>query len=817
MIHIIGAGPAGISLAYYAFLSGIKEISLYESTNKIGGMARSWNHHDFILDTGPHIFHTNDNEIATDWLDIGRDLLVNGNFNSCNILENYPNKLFHYPVSLSTLKNNLGEKEYKNICDELDSIRNTDKSRIASNFNEFMEAKMGKTLTKMFFTQYPKKVWGIDTKDMLADWAPQRIELREEDKNFYTKPFVAVGLNGTGCFYDRIIEILSQGTSFNIYLNKKLTNVINEGGIIKKLIFNENEVIDINENDHVFSTIPATTLAKLLGLELSLKFRGVKSEYFFFENNRILPEGYNWVYCSDKAVSFNRITEPPTMTSGVSPKDHSFVCVETTFPGDENFPLCETKSEFIDWLKNQSKFNNKGYKEELYTENYERYVYPIQDKSFRSSLSKYNSLISKLNNLSVLGTGGEFHYSDMQIIFRKSKNLINSFLAKSYNNQNKAIPLITNLDQSPENKYIASKKNIKDKSFKKDNLSRLHMISKVPVPLIAEIGINHNGDINLAKEMMLAAKNSGAHFAKFQYYKKESRIQKNSLTEFLHETAEGNEMSLNDILERSRLNISKCIELIKYGKEIEIPVFFTVFDSDSANEINNLNQNIIKIASMDSNNLELHRQINSLDFKTIIISTGMTNISEILRSISVYDESKEILLMSCRSSYPASLDDIDLGEIKYLITNTNCTVGYSDHTEGCIASLLSVASGATFIERHFTINKSLSGPDNIMSIDQKETAELSKNLQIVSNSISRTQKIIHPCEQGTFSMQKKSFRFPEKKSKGDVIHTDDLISIAPPEGFSAFQSNLPRTFLKVLKDVQPGDPVKSDNVLIMHD
>ena len=172
--------------------------------------------------------------------------------------------------------------------------------------------------------------------------------------------------------------------------------------------------------------------------------------------------------------------------------------------------------------------------------------------------------------------------------------------------------------------------------------------------------------------------------------------------------------------------------------------------------------------------------------------------------------------MSCRSSYPASLEDIDLGELNYLKNNTNCMVGYSDHTEGSIASLLAVASGAKFIERHFTTNKFLPGPDNRMSIDSRETSDLSINLQLVSKSLKREQKIMHPCEQLTFSMQKKSMRFPENIKKGQMIHTDEMLWVAPPEGFSLFQARLPRTKLRITKNVLKGEPVTEENVQIIN-
>ena len=811
VLHIIGAGPAGISLAYYANLAGVKNINLYEKSNSLGGMARSWKHDDFILDTGPHIYHTDDKEIENDWLNIGNDLLVRGDYSSCNILSNFKNKLFHYPLSLETLKDNLDSVKVREIEDEINQLKSIDNSAAAENFHNFMKAKVGKILTKMFYTDYPQKVWGISTYEMLADWAPQRIELREKNNSFYQKPFVAVGLEGTGCFYERMIDILKKNENFKIFKNMELTGLSKNNEKIKKLFFNKKEAVNLNENDHVFSTIPATNLGKLFDLDLNLKFRGVRSQYLFFKNNRILPKNYNWVYCSDKNVGFNRITEPSTMSKGVTKNGYSFVCVETTFDTGNYQNISHGYEEFISWIKESNHFNSEGYLPELNTQNFEGYVYPIQDAEFKKGLSIYNSAISRIHNLNVIGTGGEFHYSDMQIIFRKSKNLISSFLNLRKSNSQLSIPLIKNIEQENQKKENVNGNN---KLLSSKKISSLHKTAKVYIPLIAEIGINHNGDIDLAKKMILSSKKSGAHFAKFQFYKKDVRLKKNSLTEFLHETADYSEMSLSDIFERSRLNLEDCCELINYGKKINMPVFFTVFDIKSAEEISSLGQKMVKVASMDCNNISLHKKLNELDFETIIISTGMTTFSEIVRTLSVYEE-KEILLMSCRSSYPARLSDIDLGEIKFLIDNTSKFVGYSDHTEGDHASLLAVAAGATFIERHFTINKNLGGPDNIMSINENEISKLSKNLQLVAESINKNHKIIHPSEQNTFNMQKKSLRFARSYNKDETIHTDDLISQAPPEGFSNFQATLPRTFLKVKINVQVGEPINENNIEII--
>ena len=207
----------------------------------------------------------------------------------------------------------------------------------------------------------------------------------------------------------------------------------------------------------------------------------------FFKNEKILPENYNWTYCSQEDVSFNGITEPSSMTKAVAPPGYSYICVETTFPSGKVEKIKNSYKEVINWLENQKDFNSNGYIPELNTENVEHFVYPIQDKNFRTSLAKYNSLTSKFSNLSVMGTSGEFHYSDMQIIFRKSKTFVEGYLSKlNDTNKKQTIPLIKN--------FI---KNTKFKNQSLEKITNLHQISNVEIPLIAEIGINHNGDILL--------------------------------------------------------------------------------------------------------------------------------------------------------------------------------------------------------------------------------------------------------------------------------------------------------------------------------
>ena len=337
----------------------------------------------------------------------------------------------------------------------------------------------------------------------------------------------------------------------------------------------------------------------------------------------------------------------------------------------------------------------------------------------------------------------------------------------------------------------------------------MHRVSGKKVPLIAEIGINHNGDIELAREMISSAKSSGADFAKFQYYSQGSRLELNAHTKYVHETADDSELSLIEIFDRAALSLEDCKILIEHGKNARIPVFFTAFDIPSAQELKKIGQTIVKTASMDLNNLRLHNEIAKLGFDTVIISTGMSDIREITRTLEVYSDAQELLIMSCRSAYPTSFEDVDLGEISYLGQITNKPIGFSDHTQDLYASVASVVAGATFIERHFTINQSYVGPDNPISLLSSDLVKLCPMLEAASKSIHTRRKIIHPVEQQTFSAQKKSLRFPANLTRGSVIHTNDLVAIAPPEGFSDFHIELKTGKYRLLEDVLTNEPITS--------
>ena len=418
-----------------------------------------------------------------------------------------------------------------------------------------------------------EKLWGMKTSAMLAEWAPQRLAVRDNIEPFYTKDFVAVATNGSGSIFERLIERLTKDGRFELRLNSKVIDLEIRQNKISKIYIENAIQQEVEEDDLVVSTIPATILARILGKPINLSFRGVRSIYMFFKNRRILPGNYNWVYVTDPELPFNRITEPTSMSKDLAPEGHSYICVETTYASPQKIPTSESDFEIIrSWMDTTGVFNTEGYIKEFNTCNFEDFVYPIQDQTYRNELSNYNSDIAAIKNLHVLGTGGEFHYSDIQIIFRKSKELADSLLGRKNGTKTRSlIPQICNLEMQDNQPGAKTPKT--NNPFAKEIKTTLHNLTGAAIPIIAEIGINHNGDIELAKEMISAAKEAGAHLAKFQFYSNQSRVESNSHTEFMPETADGSELSLIEIFERSSLSNDNC-RIINHGKEIGFPVFY---------------------------------------------------------------------------------------------------------------------------------------------------------------------------------------------------------------------------------------------------
>ena len=243
--------------------------------------------------------------------------------------------------------------------------------------------------------------------------------------------------------------------------------------------------------------------------------------------------------------------------------------------------------------------------------------------------------------------------------------------------------------------------------------------------IIAEIGLNHNGDIKIAKKLIDEAKKCGCDAVKFQSYKKEHRISKNFKSDKYFETVIGTEETISEMFNRLHLNHSQQKELFNYAKSKKILFFSSPFDTDNADFLENLGVKLYKIASMDLNNLPLIEHVAKKKLP-IILSTGMSRLHEIDEAVETIKNSgnENLSILHCNSAYPSSHDEINLNFMKKLKNLYNIPIGYSDHSSSLLSSIVAISNGAQIIERHFTLNKNMEGPDHILSSDPEEMKKL---------------------------------------------------------------------------------------------
>jgi len=231
-----------------------------------------------------------------------------------------------------------------------------------------------------------------------------------------------------------------------------------------------------------------------------------------------------------------------------------------------------------------------------------------------------------------------------------------------------------------------------------------------PTFIIAEAGINHGGDLEIAKKLIEAAAKSGADAVKFQTYITEKRVKKES--------------PIFNLLKECELNEKDHEELFSFAEKKNIIFFSTPFDEESVELLVNLGVPLLKIASFDIVNQKLLRKVATQNIP-IIISRGMADNNEINRALNIFNQyNATYALLHCVSAYPLGDDDANLNIIKTLKKEYDCPIGYSDHTLGIKVPVLSVAVGATLIEKHFTLDKNLDGPDHKLSANPDEFNEM---------------------------------------------------------------------------------------------
>ena len=313
----------------------------------------------------------------------------------------------------------------------------------------------------------------------------------------------------------------------------------------------------------------------------------------------------------------------------------------------------------------------------------------------------------------------------------------------------------------------------------------MHINNKVLI--IAEAGINHNGSLTRAIKMIKVAKKIGADVIKFQTAVPELMITKNAKKANYQKTGKLDKETQVQMIKKFHLPLSAYKILKNACKKNDITFLSSPFDILSAKHLINLKINKIKIPSGEITNFPLIKFLAKQKVE-VILSTGMSNIKEIKNAIRILKKfgckNKDISILHCNSSYPTPYKDVNLNTIQTLKKKFSLKVGYSDHTNGIEVAIAAVCKGAKIIEKHFTLNKNLKGPDHKVSLDPKEFELMVKSIRNVESSFGSKNKIVTKSEKPNIQIVRKSIVAKIFIKKGTKFNEENIATKRPGNGIS---------------------------------
>ena len=305
--------------------------------------------------------------------------------------------------------------------------------------------------------------------------------------------------------------------------------------------------------------------------------------------------------------------------------------------------------------------------------------------------------------------------------------------------------------------------------------------------IIAEAGVNHNGSMNIAKKLIDAASKAGADAVKFQTFKTEKLVSVHAKKADYQKKNEVSPESQFDMLKKLELSYSDHIRLITYCKKIGIEFLSTPFDIDSIKLLNELGLKNFKIPSGEITNLPYLRAIGKLS-KKVIMSTGMADIREIKDALEVLIESgtskDNITILHANTEYPTPFEDVNLRAMQTIAKELNVKVGYSDHTLGIEVSIAAVAMGASVIEKHFTLDKSMEGPDHKASLEPDELKKMVQAIRNIEKALGDGIKQPSKSESKNIAVARKSIVAAKDISVDEYFSEDNITTKRPGTGVS---------------------------------
>lgn len=308
--------------------------------------------------------------------------------------------------------------------------------------------------------------------------------------------------------------------------------------------------------------------------------------------------------------------------------------------------------------------------------------------------------------------------------------------------------------------------------------------------IIAEAGVNHNGSIELAKKMVDAAKESCVDAVKFQTFKAERVVSKKAEKAQYQKDTTNESESQFEMLRKLELDVEAHKELIAYCEKKSIMFLSTPFDHDSIDMLYDLGLEIFKIPSGEITNLPYLRHIGSLG-KKVVLSTGMSNLKEVGDALNILinaGTSKDnITVLHANTMYPTPMEDVNLNAMLRIQKEFGVSIGYSDHTLGIEVDIAAVAMGASVIEKHFTLNKQMDGPDHKASLEPNELKSMVLAIRNIEKALGSFEKKPSPSESINIDIARKSIVSKKDIKKGEALSEENITTKRPGNGISPME------------------------------
>jgi len=309
------------------------------------------------------------------------------------------------------------------------------------------------------------------------------------------------------------------------------------------------------------------------------------------------------------------------------------------------------------------------------------------------------------------------------------------------------------------------------------------------VRIIAEAGVNHNGNIQTAQKLIEVAAEAGADFAKFQTFQADKLVSKKAKKAEYQAANTSGSQDDTQLLMLKKLELSKeaHYELIKHCKQQNIAFLSTGFDLESLDFLQQIKIPLFKIPSGEITNLPYLRKIASFG-KEVVLSTGMANLGEIEQALNVLLQSgakwTDITVLHCNTEYPTPMSDVNLKAMLSIQQAFGVKVGYSDHTMGIEVAIAAVALGATLIEKHFTLDKNADGPDHKASLEPHELKQMVESIRNIEIALGNCIKKPSISESKNIEIARKSIHLADNLPEGHIITEQDIIMKRPANGIS---------------------------------